>query len=143
MRTSAALAFNSEPDTRRPRHRDHGADKVLLVRHSYVRGWHLSGGGVERDENLEQALKRELLEESGIELTRKPCLHGIFSNFERSVGDHIAVYVVRDWTRVSAFSSGFEIIENRFFELDSLPDGLIGGPKRRLFEASKSLINIP
>jgi 8-oxo-dGTP pyrophosphatase MutT (NUDIX family) len=103
----------------------------------------LSGGGVERDENLEQALRRELLEESGIELTRKSCLHGIFSNFERSVGDHIAVYVVRDWTRVSAFSSGFEIIENRFFELDSLPDGLIGGSKRRLFEASKSLINIP
>jgi 8-oxo-dGTP pyrophosphatase MutT (NUDIX family) len=49
---------------------------------------------VERDENLEQALRRELLEESGIEPTRKPCLHGIFSNFERSAGDHIAVYVI-------------------------------------------------
>ena len=72
-----------------------GSNEVLLVRHSYVRGSHLPGGGVERDENLEQALRRELLEESGIELTRKPCLHGIFSNFERSAGDHIAVYVVR------------------------------------------------
>ena len=111
-----------------------GSNKVLLVRHSYVRGWHLPGGGVERDENLEQALRRELLEESGIELTRKPCLHGIFSNFERSAGDHIAVYVVRDWTRVCAFSTGLEIIENKFFELKSLPDGLIGGAKRRLFE---------
>ena len=88
-----------------------GSNKVLLVRHSYVRGWHLRGGGVERDENLEQALRRELLEESGTELTRKPCLHGIFSNFERSAGDHIAVYVVRDWTRVYALSSGFEIID--------------------------------
>jgi ADP-ribose pyrophosphatase YjhB (NUDIX family) len=99
-----------------------GSKNVLLV------------GGVEQDEDLEQALRRELLEESRIELTRKQCLYGIFSNFERSAGDHIAVYVVRHWTRVRALSSGLEIIEHRFFELQSLPDGLIGGAKRRLFE---------
>jgi 8-oxo-dGTP pyrophosphatase MutT (NUDIX family) len=69
----------------------------------------LAWSGVERDENLEQALRRELLEESGIELTRKPCLHGIFSNFERSAGDHIAVYVFRDWTRVCAFSPDLKL----------------------------------
>jgi hypothetical protein len=42
--------------------------------------------------------------------------------------------ICRPWTRVCALSSGLEIIENRFFELESLPDELIGGAKRRLFE---------
>ena len=87
MGTSAVLAFNSKPDTPLQGILIDGSNKVLLVRHRYVRGWHLPGGGVERDANLEQALRRELLEESGIEFTRKPCLHGIFSNFERSARD--------------------------------------------------------
>lgn len=108
--------------------------QVLLIRHSYVRGWHLPGGGVERNEDLEQALRRELLEESGVEMRSKPNLHGIFSNFERSKGDHIAVYVVRDWTLVQAPTSKLEIIEQRFFDLNELPEGLIPGARRRLSE---------
>jgi ADP-ribose pyrophosphatase YjhB (NUDIX family) len=111
-----------------------GENEVLLVRHSYVRGWHFPGGGVERDENLEQALRRELFEESGIEIRGKPRLHGIFSNFARSTGDHIAVYVVPAWTRVCEPASGLEIIERKFFERHKVPDGLIEGAKRRLAE---------
>ena len=108
--------------------------KILLVRHSYIRGWHFPGGGVERHENLEQALRRELSEETGIEIRGKPGLHGIFSNFDRSKGDHIAVYVVRDWERVREPPAKLEIIEQKFFELNSLPVALIAGAKRRLAE---------
>ena len=108
--------------------------EILLVRHSYLRGWHLPGGGVERHENLEQALARELLEEAGLAIKGKPKLHGIFSNFEWSKGDHIVVYIVNDWERMHAGTSKLEILEQRFFEVNSLPAGLIEGARRRLDE---------
>src|SRR3954453_19732727 len=65
--------------------------RVFLVRHTYVRGWHLPGGGVEVGEAAEEALRRELREEAGIELTGPPVLHGVFFNSNASPRDHVVV----------------------------------------------------
>src|SRR6201991_4393013 len=74
-----------------------GDNRVFLVKHSYVAGWHLPGGGVEVGETFRDALQRELMEEGRIEITGEPDLHGMFLNRHVSRRDHVAVYVIRQF----------------------------------------------
>jgi 8-oxo-dGTP pyrophosphatase MutT (NUDIX family) len=108
-------------------------DEVFLVRHSYAPGWLLPGGGVERGETIYDALTRELKEEGGIVVTGRPQLHGLFSNEAKFRGDHVACFVVRQFTRQD-WRPTIEIKEARFFPLNDLPEGTTGGTRRRIEE---------
>ena len=108
--------------------------RVFLVKHTYVSGWHLPGGGVETGETMQAALARELMEEGNIALTGAPDLHGIFFNGRISPRDHVALYVVREFRQDSAPVSNHEIVEHGFFALDRLPEGTTAATRARIAE---------
>jgi 8-oxo-dGTP pyrophosphatase MutT (NUDIX family) len=108
--------------------------EVLLVRQSYAPGWQFPGGGVERGEHVINTLERELLEETGIAISSAPRLHGVFANFQQFKGDHIVMYIVEHWRQIGERRAKLEIVEQRFFPINSLPSDLEGGARRRLAE---------
>ncbi len=111
-----------------------GAGRIFLVKHSYIAGWHLPGGGVETDETFLAALTRELAEEGNILLTAPPVLHGIFFNQRTSRRDHVALYIVREYRQDAMPQPNYEIVAHGFFALDALPDGVGRGTRARIAE---------
>jgi ADP-ribose pyrophosphatase YjhB (NUDIX family) len=108
--------------------------RIFLVKHSYVSGWHLPGGGVEAGETLTQAVARELREEGNIEVTAPPQLHGIFFNNRASRRDHVALFIVRAFRQSAAPVPDREIIGHGFFALDALPNDTTASTRARIIE---------
>jgi 8-oxo-dGTP pyrophosphatase MutT (NUDIX family) len=111
-----------------------GDNRVFLVKHSYVTGWHLPGGGVEVGETFRDALQRELAEEAAIELSGEPALHGLFFNSHVSRRDHVAVYLIRHFRQDRLPEPNHEIVACGFFAAGALPAETTEGTRLRISE---------
>jgi ADP-ribose pyrophosphatase YjhB (NUDIX family) len=108
--------------------------RIFLVKHSYVSGWHLPGGGVEAGETMTQAVARELREEGNIDIGEPPRLHGVFFNDRDSRRDHVALFVVRAFRQSAAPVPDHEIVAHGFFAVDDLPNDTTAGTRTRIAE---------
>lgn len=120
-----------------------GQDRVLLVRHTYIEGWHMPGGGIETGEDAWTAISREVEEEACIRLLGTPQWHGLFFNAHASPRDHVGLVVVRDFEVVAAHRPTREIAEIGFFHRHALPEGTSAGTRRRLAEVFDNLPPAP
>jgi len=116
-----------------------GSGRVFLVKHSYVDGWHMPGGGVETGETMLTALTRELAEEGNIKLTGQPQLFAVYFNGRVSRRDHVALFIVRDFLQESPPKPNREIVEHGFFALDALPPDTGRATRARLDEVFKGV----
>lgn len=107
--------------------------RLLLVRHSYLSGWGLPGGGVEAGETAEAAARREIAEEAGVELLQPPRLLGVFHNPAWTRGDHVAFFEAGAWVG-RAWRPSLEIEACEFFAPGRLPPDTHASVLRRLAE---------
>jgi ADP-ribose pyrophosphatase YjhB (NUDIX family) len=107
--------------------------RIFLVRHSYIPGWHMPGGGVERHETVRQALAKELREEGNLELIAPAELIHVYFNRRTSKRDHVVFFRCRVRQTAPRLRDR-EIVESGFFALDRLPEGTTSATRRRLRE---------
>lgn len=112
--------------------------QALLVRQTYMPGWFMPGGGLERGETLEGAARREAREETGAELGALELL-GAYTHFGEWKSDHNILFLCTDFTLSG--QPDHEIAEARFFPLDALPQDTRPGHRRRLEEYRAGLVS--
>lgn len=104
---------------------------ILLVKHTYQNHWYLPGGGVKKEETLEQAIKRECKEEIGAELNDIQ-IFGAYSNFYEYKNDHIIVFLCTNFSLKQRKNTEIEL--SKFFNIHNLPKDISPGSYKRISE---------
>lgn len=105
------------------------ANRVVLVRHSYMTGWFLPGGARRHDDHPVAAILRELREEIGLVDWTSVAPVGDIDHRIDFRYDRETVFIVRDVRYRAQLSWEIESIAE--FDLDRLPPDLGSGMRER------------
>jgi 8-oxo-dGTP diphosphatase len=105
--------------------------RVLLLRHTYRPGreWGLPGGGLTLHESLEDCLRREIREETGMRV-KVGTLLSAAAHFDRRLVDMIFACHPAPGETLDNFRPNAEIAEARFFSPNALPDAMSRSQRR-------------
>jgi 8-oxo-dGTP diphosphatase len=95
-------------------------DELLLIRHTYGRSaWTLSGGGLKKNESKEGAIKREVKEELGLDIT--PEYIGEFTHNPDYKIDTVFCFVARI-AKIEPKIDHLEIKEAKWWNIHNIPE---------------------
>ncbi len=98
--------------------------RIVLIQRRDNGLWALPGGIIDWGEDVRAALKRELREETGLEVVRIRRLVGVYSAPDRDPRMHsICIVVEAEVTGVMAIQDKLEVLNIQAFAIDSLPNG--------------------
>lgn len=106
--------------------------KIVLVRHSYLPGWHLPGGGVDRGEPPAAAVLREMHEEIGLTHSAPPRLVGVLTQRSGLTTNHVLLYRLAE--AEFTFKPSLEIRGCQLADPAAPPTGTGAATRRRLTE---------
>lgn len=106
--------------------------QLLLVKHTYLTGWYLPGGKVDKGETLQGAIKRELQEELALSDVVIKDIHWAYSSVMEYKNDHIVLFMCQ--TKQAPQIASHEIEAVQFFPVDELPHDMTPATKRRVKE---------
>lgn len=109
------------------------ANRVLLVKHTYMENWHFPGGGVFPGEPARVAAIRELFEETGVRAEGEIELLGVYFHKVYRVNDYVILYRV-PYFKLTQQKLSPEIAEVKWFPLSALPENVSKSTALRIAE---------
>ncbi|SFL11359.1 ADP-ribose pyrophosphatase YjhB, NUDIX family [Paenibacillus sp. 1_12] len=107
--------------------------RILLVKHSYGKNnWELPGGKSEKNESAQETAKREVREETGLEVTVEQ-LTGIY--YDPDYDMHHFVFISNNDRNQEPQPSSPEILECKYYSIDDLPKPISDFTYKRIQEA--------
>ncbi|GHO96777.1 NUDIX hydrolase [Reticulibacter mediterranei] len=110
-------------------------ERVLLAHRRDIDWWNLPGGGMELDETVEEAMRREVREETGLDVAVERLI-GVYSKPQKQE----VVLTFRCSVVGGTLSATEESRECRFFSPDALPPNTLPKHRQRVEDA---LLDLP